>query len=90
VRRHLEGAHLEQAAAAGRAVSGEYSLSMQNSARWVLPVASTSRLRKTRSTSQGGVWLVWGGLDLAEGDLELVQRVVARLVDARMPGWSGR
>ena len=35
-----------------------------------------------RSTSQGGVCSA--GLDLAEGDLELVQRVVARLVDARM------
>ena len=28
---------------------------MQNSARWVLPVASTSRLRNRRSTSHGGV-----------------------------------
>ena len=64
------------------AVSGENSLSMQNSARWVLPVTSTSRLRNTRSTSQGGVALA--GLDLAEGDLQLVQRVVARLVDARV------
>ncbi len=35
------------------AVSGEYSLSMQNSARWVLPVRSTSRLRSRRSTSHG-------------------------------------
>ena len=35
-------------------LSGEYSLSMQNSARCVLPVTSVSRWRNTRSTSQGG------------------------------------
>ena len=35
--------------------SGEYSLSMQNSARCVLPVTSISRLRSNRSTSQGDV-----------------------------------
>ena len=34
--------------------SGENSLSMQISVRWVLPVTSTSRLRNSRSTSQGG------------------------------------
>ena len=53
VRRHFEGAQLHQAQPSGRR-SGEYSLSMQNSARCVLPVTSTSRLRKTRSTSHGG------------------------------------
>ena len=36
------------------ALSGEYSLSMQNSARWVLPVRSTSRWRSARSTTHGG------------------------------------
>ena len=36
------------------AESGEYSLSMQNSARCVLPVTSISRCRNNRSTSQGG------------------------------------
>ena len=35
------------------AVSGAYSLSMQNSVRWVLPVMSASRWRNIRSTSQG-------------------------------------
>ena len=35
------------------AESGEYSLSIQNSARWVFPVISANRLRNTRSTSQG-------------------------------------
>ena len=34
-------------------LSGEYNLSMHISARCVLPVASTSRLRKSRSTSHG-------------------------------------
>src|SRR5439155_1057421 len=33
--------------------SGENSLSIQSSARWVLPVTSTRRLRNSRSTSQG-------------------------------------
>ena len=61
------------------AESGLYSLSMQNSARCVLPVTSTSRWRKTRSTSQGGAAAAVG--DLAEGDLQLVEAVVARLVE---------
>ena len=68
---------------AGRsAPSGEYSLSMQNSARCVLPVTSISRLRNSRSTSHGGHSRA-RFRQLAERDLELVQRVVARLVDAR-------
>ena len=64
--------------------SGENSLSMQISARWVLPVTSTSRLRNRRSTSHGG-----GGCAIArrrhlrERDFELVEHVLARLVDAR-------
>ena len=53
---------------------------MQNSARCVLPVTSTSRWRKTRSTSQGGAPAALG--DLLEGHLQLVEAVVARLVDA--------
>ena len=32
-----------------------YSLSMQNSLRWVLPVTSTRMLRSVRSTSHGGM-----------------------------------
>jgi hypothetical protein len=39
------------------AESGEYSLSMQNSARCVSPVTSTSTWRSARSTSQGGAAL---------------------------------
>ena len=47
------------------ALSGDHSLSMQISARCVLPVTSTSRLRNSRSTIQGrmfassgpGTWL---------------------------------
>ena len=62
--------------------SGAYSLSMQISARWVLPVTSISRLRNRRSTSQGGHWRV-RARHLRQRDLELVQAVVARLVDAR-------
>jgi hypothetical protein len=45
--------------------SGEYSLSMQNSARWVLPVTSISRLRSRRSMSHGGT--LAGLRELAEG-----------------------
>ena len=75
-----------RAAPAGRSrpvgPSGEYSLSMQNSARCVLPVTSISRLRNSRSTSHGGHSLA-RRRQLLERDLELVQRVVARLVDAR-------
>ena len=41
--------------------SGEYSLSMQNSARWVLPVTSISRLRNSRSVSHGGTSLPGAG-----------------------------
>ena len=64
--------------------SGEYSLSMQISARWVLPVTSTRRLRNSRSTSQGGGGVALAGRrHLRQRDLELVERVVARLVDAR-------
>ena len=62
--------------------SGENSLSTQISARWVLPVTSTSRLRNSRSTSQGGAASP-ALRHLRERDLELVQRLVARLVDAR-------
>jgi hypothetical protein len=42
-------------------VSGEYSLSMQNSARCVLPVTSINKLRSSRSSSQGGTWTPGAG-----------------------------
>ena len=66
--------------------SGEYSLSMENSARCVLPVRSTSRWRSSRSTSHGRGRLLAGFVrcvHLLERDLELVEPVVARLVHAR-------
>ena len=66
--------------------SGEYSLSMQNSARWVLPVTSISRLRSSRSISHGGASRAStssAARELGERDLDLVDRVVAGLVDAR-------
>ena len=62
--------------------SGENILSMQNSARCVLPVESMSRLRNRRSTSHGG-GVCPARRQLLERELELVQRIVARLVDAR-------
>ena len=55
---------------------------MQISARWVLPVTSTSRLRNRRSTSQGAI-VPPGCGHLAKRDLELVEGFVARLVHAR-------
>ena len=55
---------------------------MQNSERCVLPVESMSRLRNSRSTSHGGGVLP-DGRQLFERELELVQRIVARFVDAR-------
>ncbi len=85
VGRHLEAPQLEEPEAAPFRV-GLNSLSMQNSARWVLPVTSTSRWRNRRSTSQGGARPPWPArqpLELGEGDLELVEALVARLVDPR-------
>ena len=62
-------------------VRGSNSLSIEISARWVEPATSTSRWRNSASTCHGG-----GGLVVrarGERELELVERVVARLVDAR-------
>ena len=69
-------------------VSGAYSLSMQNSARCVLPVTSTSRFRKIRSTSHGANW-PWSGTARI-GDFEFVaarRSAPRRRADA---GWSAR
>ncbi len=63
--------------------SGEYSLSMQISARWVLPVTSTRRLRNNRSTSHGGGASPRRLRHEGERDLAFVQHVLPRLVDAR-------
>ena len=62
--------------------SGENSLSTQISARCVLPVTSTSRLRNSRSSSHGRASSPRFG-HLRERDLQFVERLVARLVDAR-------
>ena len=64
--------------------SGENNLSMQISARWVLPVTSTRRLRNRRSTSHGGGAAPSpGARHLAQRDFKLVEHVLARFVDAR-------
>ena len=57
---------------------------MQNSARCVLPVTSVSRWRKRRSTSQGGHGSRTLFGNLVEGDLQFVEGIGARFVDARM------
>ena len=72
-----------------RLLSGLYSLSMQNSARWVLPVRSVSRCRRARSTSHGrGLSAGSRGVsvsrrDLGERDLHLVDRLGPALVEPR-------
>ena len=55
---------------------------MQISARCVLPVTSTSRLRNSRSTSQGAIAPPGSGI-CSQRDLQLVELIVARLVDSR-------
>jgi hypothetical protein len=55
---------------------------MQNSARCVLPVTSINTFLKRRSTSQGGVGAPSG--HLRKRDLQLVERIVARFVHARV------
>ena len=70
------------------APSGVYSLSMQNSVRWVLPVMSARMLRNSRSVIQGGTGSCRP--DLGERDLQLRQAVLPRLIDRADAGWSGR
>ncbi len=81
VRRHLEGAQLQEPAPAGSAVRREELVDAELGAVRVArgidqdvaedAVDQPGRRRLTRR-------------DLAEGDLELVQGIVARFVDARM------
>ncbi len=70
-----------------RLPSGLYSLSMQNSARCVLPVRSVSRCRSDRSTTHGSrlppFGLVGQPPDLGERDLHLVDGLGPALVEAR-------
>lgn len=59
---------------------------MQNSVRWVLPVASVSRLRKKAvdEPGRGGAALAAVAVELAEGEFQLEEGVVPRLIDARV------
>ena len=57
---------------------------MQNSARCVLPVTSTSTFRNRRDRPATAEPVFAGISSGLERDLQLVQRVVPRLVDARM------
>ena len=88
VRRHLEGAELDQARGGRSPSSGEYSLSMQNSARCVLPVTSISRLRNRRSTSHG----CGASRRAASAGRRSPARRGCRRAPRRRaaPGWSGR
>ena len=55
---------------------------MQISARWVLPVTSTRRLRNSRSTSHNGAASP-GRRRARERDLQFIELIVARFVEAR-------
>ncbi len=81
VRRHLEGAQLEEPAPAGSAVRREELVDAELGAVRVARGVDQD-VAKDAVDQPGRRRLT--GLDLAEGDLELVQRIVARLVDARM------
>ena len=95
VRRHLEAAQLQQARAGRGASPGLYSLSMQNSARWVLPVMSVSRCRSARSTAQGR-WSQLVVLGRSTAARSRRRRSPARTGSPggprrpAAPGWSGR
>ncbi len=65
------------------ALSGDQSLSMQISARWVFPVTSTRILRKRRSTIQGADVRRVGRRHPAQCHFHLVEAVVAGFVDTR-------
>ena len=56
---------------------------MQNSARCVLPVTSIEQVAEDAVDEPGRIAAVGPVGHLAEGDLQFVERVVARLVDAR-------
>jgi len=79
------------AAITGRplALSGEKSLSMQNSLRWVLPVKSTKRLRKTRSTSHGGQ-LPFSGICSNASCSSLIESRRPAEFNRSGPGWRSQ
>ncbi len=65
------------------ALSGEYNLSIQISARCVFPVTSARMFRNRRSTSQGGTPPASPLWHQIERNFEFVEPIVARLVHAR-------
>ena len=81
VRRHLEGAQLEQAAASGGGVRREQLVDAELGAMRV--AGRIDQQVAEDAVDQPGRGLL-AGFDLTERDLQFVQRVVARLVDARM------
>jgi hypothetical protein len=92
VRRHLEGAQLQQTQAAGRAVGRVELVDAELAAVRVAgdvhqDVAQRAVHQPRRHV---GAEALAVGIDLAQRDLQLVQLVVAGFVHARGPGWSGR
>ncbi len=81
VRRHLEGAQLQQAAPAGRRIRREQLVDAELGAMGV--ARGVDQQVAEHAVDQPGRRLP-ARCDLAEGDLQLVQRVVAGLVDAGM------
>ena len=86
VRRHLEGAHLEQAEAAGRAVGRVQLVDAELGAVRVagdVDQQVAQQRDRPATAARRRPWTVGGAASSAKRDLELVDRVVARLVDAR-------
>ena len=81
VRRHLEGAQLEQAATAGCGVRREELVDAELGAMGI--AGRVDQQIAEHPIDQPGRGLS-SRRDLLEGDLQLVQRIVARLVDTRM------
>ena len=79
--RHLEAAQLQQAETAGGAVGGIELVDAEFGAVGV--ALDVGQDVAQRPVDQPGRRLGPGAGDLLEGDLELIERIVARLVDAR-------
>ena len=81
MRRHLEGAHLEQAQAAGVAVGREHLVDAELGA--VRIAGGIDEQVAEQAVDDPRRHRLAGRRQLLERQLELVQRVVARFVDAR-------
>ena len=81
VRRHLEGAQLQQAATAGGRIRREELVDAEFGA---MRIACRIDQQVAEDTIDQPGRCLAAGLYLSEGDLKFVQRIVARLVDSRV------